>query len=130
MRRASSFLRVGNYACGHRRRYLAYGDRMLAISVEPAGNVLLHHGVEVGAAKTKGAYSGATRGIGWSRPWLQFSVDVKRGVGKIDIRTGMLAMQARGQYLIVQRQGNLQHSRCACRAFQVPKVRLHRAQSN
>ncbi len=41
-------------------------------------------------------------------PGLQFGVDVQRRVSEVDLRTGMLAMQAGWQHLVAQRQGSLQ----------------------
>ena len=65
---------------------LADRDRSLAVAVQPVRNVLLEHDMEIGAAKSKGAHTGAPHAIRRHRPRSQFGVDVKRGVGEVDIR--------------------------------------------
>ena len=90
------------------------------------GNVFFEHGVEIGAAKTKSAQTGAAHAIGWHRPRFQFGIDVERRVGKIDVRIAMLAMHAGRQYLVPKRQGGFQQSGSAGRSFEVPEIRFDR----
>ena len=75
--------------------------------------------MEVGATETKGAHAGAPYAIGRHRPRFQLGIDVQRGVGKVDIRIGMLAMQAGRQHLVMKRQCSFQQSGSARRAFQM-----------
>ena len=78
--------------------------------------------------KPKALSAGAAHAIRRRRPRLQLGVDVKRGVGEIDIRIGMLAMHAGRQHLVPKRQRGLQQSGGAGGAFEMPDVRLDRAQ--
>ena len=80
--------------------------------------------------KPKALNAGAPDGICRNRPRLQFGVDIKRGVSKVDIRTGMLAMQTGRQHLIAKRQCCFQQSGGARGAFQMSDVRFDRAESN
>src|ERR1035441_6933734 len=102
--------------------------RPLAISVEPAGNVLFQHSVKVGAAKAKCAEAGAPRGIRGNRPRTQLSIDIEGRVSKVDRRIGMLAIHAGRQYFVAKRQGRLQQSSRARSSFEMPNVRFDRAQ--
>ncbi len=96
----------------------------LPFPFKPVRNVFFEHSVEIGAAKTKSAQTGAAHAICRHRPWFQFGIDVKRRVGKIDIGIEMFAMHARRQYFVAKRQGGLQQSGGACRSFEVPEVRF------
>ena len=78
--------------------------------------------MEVGAAKTKRAQAGPPHAIRRHRPRFQFGVDVKRGVGEIDVRIGMLAMHAGRQHLVPKRQRGLQQPGGPGRSFEMPKV--------
>ena len=86
------------------------------------GNEFFEHDMEVGATKTEGTHAGAPHTIGRGRPRSQLGIDAKWGMGKIDIRIGMLAMQAGRQYLIPKRQSGFQQSCGAGRPFEMPKV--------
>ena len=110
------------------RRYFGDGDRPLAVSVQPARNVLFEHRVEIGAAKTKSAQTGAPHAICRHRPRFQFGIDVERRVGKVDVGIEMLAMHARWQYFVSKRQCGFQQSGSAGRSFKVPEVRLDRTE--
>ena len=82
--------------------------------------------MEVGAAKTKSAQTGTPYAICGHGPRLQFGVDVKRGVGKVDIWIGMLAMHAGRQHFVAKRQGGFQQSRRAGCSFKMSEVRFDR----
>src|SRR6202140_751629 len=86
--------------------------------------------MEVGAAKTKSAGSGAARSVGRNCPRLQFSIDVKRRVGKIDVRAGMLTMHAGGEDLVTKRKCRFQKSCCSRCSFQMTDVRFDRTESH
>ena len=122
------FFRVHDYLIHRSLGESADSDRPLAISGQPVRNVLFEHEMEVGAAKTKGADPGATRSVGRHGPRLQFGIDVKRRVGKVDVGAGMFAMHAGRQYFIPQRQRGFQQPGSARRSFEMADVRLDRAQ--
>src|SRR5690349_19844426 len=92
--------------------------------------MLFQHNVEVGASETKGADAGTAHAVRRDVPWLQLGVDVERRVREVDLRTGMFAVQTGWQHLVAQGQRSFQNSRSSRSSFQVPDVRLDRAESH
>ena len=91
-------------------------------------NVFFENGVEIGAAETKSAHTGAPYAIRRNGPRFQFSIDAQRGVVKIDIRIGMLAMHAGRQYFIAKCQCGLQQSHGARGRLEMSDVRFDRSE--
>ena len=90
--------------------------------------VLLQHGVEVRAAEAECRDAGAPRvSCGRSQPGAQLAVHVEGAV--VETRPGvrLLDVQRRRQDLVVQRQGDLGHSRDTGGALGVTDHRLDRA---
>ncbi len=90
--------------------------------------MLFKHEMEIGAAETEGADAGAARNVRGNVPRLQFGIDIKRRVGKVDVGTGMLAVHAGRQDFIAKRESSLQHSGCTRCSFQVADVRFDRTE--
>jgi hypothetical protein len=55
-------------------------------------NILLEYDMEVGSAKTEGAHSCASHSLGSLGPGSKFGIDVKGGVGKVNIGIGVIAV--------------------------------------
>src|SRR5438094_9877017 len=60
-------------------------------------------------------------------PCAQLCVDIEGAVGKVYLRIGCLEVQAGWDLLMLQSQHRLDQARGACRAIQVPDIRLDRA---
>ena len=110
------------------RGHLAYRNRPLAVSIQPVGNVFLEYRMEVGTAKTKSAQAGAPHAICCLRPRLQLLVDVKRGMGKVNLWIGALAVHAGRQHFVAKCESGFQQSGGARSSFEMSKVRFDGAQ--
>ena len=96
-----------------------------ASSGQPARNVLLEHGVEVGAAEAECADTGATYAARRFHPVGEFGGDVERRVFEVDVRVFLLAIETRWQNLLVERQGRLQDAGRAGCALEMANVRFY-----
>src|SRR6476660_1809775 len=86
------------------------------------GGRLLQDDVCVGAADAEGTDAGAARaGV----PFTQTVVDVKRAMRKIDLRIGLLEMQARRQRFMRERQHGFDEASDAGCRIEVADVGLH-----
>jgi hypothetical protein len=107
------------------------GERDLfhAAAVTPR-RVLLEHAVEVRAPESERAHAGPTNPTRRRVPWPQLGVDRERRPAEVDVRVGLLGVDARRQDLVVERHGRLEQPGGAGRTLQVADVRLHRSQGD
>ena len=101
------------------------GDRPLTLSVQPVRYVFFEHCVEVGSAETEGTEAGSPHTICGDSPRLQFGVYVEWGMSEVNVRVRMLAVHARRQDLVAERQCGLQQSRRTSRSFEMSEIRFH-----
>src|SRR3979411_298282 len=87
---------------------------------------LLEDDMGIGADDAKGPHAGGARSrVGL--PLSQLFIDVKRTVGKIDLRIGPLEMQAGGQQPVFEGQNGLDETGNASSGIEMAEIRLHRA---
>ena len=97
---------------------------------EAAGDVLLQHGVKVGAPETEGAHTSAPDSAVRFIPGAQFPVDHGGGPGEIRPAVGPGETEAGGEHPLVQGEGGLQNAGGASGALEVADVGLHRAEGD
>ncbi len=90
--------------------------------------VFLEHSVSIDSAETEGVDPCPPRGI-WStmNPWPGFGIDVKWSFFDLQTWIGLLAMEGRRQYLVVECEGNLDETSNARRRNEVTNHRLYRS---
>ncbi len=102
----------------------------LRFALQHAGYILLHHKMEIGAAKAIGADACAPRRALGRVPLLEFMVQVERGLRKIDVGVGLLRVERGRQHLVVNGHGRLEQTGCACARLEVANIALGRTQCN
>ena len=107
------------------------GGLMDAVGLVVITGILLKHNMEVGAAKPKGADSGAARWCACGAqpgPWA--GVHIQRRTLQAKLRVGRAHIDRRRQHPVVQGQGRLDQPGCSGRRLGVTNLRLHTAQGD